>query len=106
MAILVSPSFADISLRTQLLALFRDNNTAAILCVSVVCATAMVSIYSLFVKARHQYRWTTLCGVILGTIALLQALLMQMGTLVQLAMGATGALIVLISYQLKGKWAV
>ena len=57
-------------------------------------------------KTNAQYKWTTITGVILSAVALLQVLLMRPAGPVHLGMAAAGTLIILISYQLRGKWAV
>lgn len=106
--ILLYPGLIPPDLRMALLhqTPFTRYSIAGLLCLITISGSALVGLYTLLMNVASQYRWTTISGFLLGVNALLDGLLTQSATVIHLAMAATGLLIVLISYQLKGKWAV
>jgi hypothetical protein len=85
---------------------FQNPSLAGTALLLTISSSSLIAFYGLIAKARNKYRWSTICGMLLVVVALLQVLLLQTAQWEQVAMAGMGTLIILIAYQLKGRWAV
>lgn len=85
---------------------FNNPTTSGIMLLLIVSSTALLSFYCLCAKTANQYNWPIAVGILLISGTFIQVLVLQQLYWQHLVTSGLGLLMLLISYQLKGKWAV
>jgi hypothetical protein len=85
---------------------FENYLLPGILLTGTVGGTAIGAVYMLTTRSVNRYNWSMVCGVVLIGWLIVQMIMIQAAHWLHFVFLAAGVLIILLAYQLKGKWAV
>jgi hypothetical protein len=85
---------------------FRNYLVPGILLAGVVGGIGIGAVYMLTTGSINRYNWSMACGVVLIGWLIVQMIMIQAAHWLHFAFLGAGVLIILLAYQLKGKWAV
>lgn len=107
-ALLIYPSSIAPQLRDALLKLtpFNHYALAGAIILLAITGSVLFALYHLFTNSVYQYKRAGMAGVVIGIVSALSILFTQSIALAHFVLLAASLLIVLIAYQLNGKWAV
>ncbi len=104
---ITNPDGAVLNLSVSLLdgTAFKNFKIPGILLTALVGGTNLLAVFFLLLRNRNRYNWSMAGGIIIIGWIIAQMVLLGTVYWIHFLYLGIGVLIVLISYQLKGKWA-
>ncbi|MBK8610709.1 MAG: hypothetical protein IPL84_12415 [Chitinophagaceae bacterium] len=85
---------------------FKDFQLPGILLTAVVGGINLVAVFYNIQRHKNRYNWALAAGFVISGWIIVQLILIQVAHWLHFIYLGMGILIILLAYQLKGKWAV
>jgi hypothetical protein len=107
MLLIAHPGGVVLGLTTTLLkGTFLNDFTIPGIILTLVGAINIAAIFSQMQRSRNRYNWSLAGGIMISGWIIAQVILVHVIHWLQFVFLATGIFIILLSFQLKGKWAI
>ena len=102
------PDGTILNLSTSLLepSPFKDFLIPGIILASIVGGTNLLAVFFNMHRSIKRYNWALAGGIMISGWIIVQMILIRAVNMLQLIYLGIGAIIILVSFQLKGKWVV